>query len=101
MKSFVRKFWKPGKSEFEPASWDVADAAAVKALARGDASPNQQQRALDWIIKHAAMTYDEAFVPGQPDVSDYRAGRISVGRQIVGLINVQIRGKNDNTEQPP
>ncbi len=94
------KKWLPGEREVEVALWELADAAAMKALARGDASADQQKRALDWIIRCAAMTYDESFVPGHPDVAAYRAGRISVGRQIVGLINAKIKSSSDNAEQP-
>jgi hypothetical protein len=43
------------------------------------------KRALDWIILHAAQTYDEPFSPGQPDVANYVMGRASVGRAIIKL----------------
>lgn len=60
----------------------------MQALSRGDASSDQQKRALEWVIKRAAMTYDETFVPGQADVSDFLAGRRNVGTQIVKLIHL-------------
>lgn len=75
---------------FAPASYSHEHVAAIKALAKGNASPGQQQLALDWIIQGAAMTYQETMVPGQPDVSNYLAGRRSVGLQIVKLVNVPI-----------
>lgn len=78
------------KEPWHPAPWDVATAQAVKALARGDATNDQQRRALDWIIKDAASTYDEPFVPGNPDISDYLCGRRSVGLQIVKLLNIDL-----------
>lgn len=78
------------KEPWHPAPWEVSTAHAVKALARGDASPEQQRAALDWIIKEAASTYDEPFVPGQADVSDYLCGRRSVGLQVVKLINIDL-----------
>ena len=70
---------------FAPASYGDGDIAAIKAVAAGNASPGQQQTALRWIIEGAAMTYQETFVPGQPDLSHFLAGRRSVGLQIVKL----------------
>lgn len=64
--------------------------ASIQALSRGEATPEQQKRALDWIINKAAMTYDEPFVPGQSDVTSYLSGRMSVGRQIIKLIKINI-----------
>ena len=75
---------------FAPARYDRADAYAIKAVAKGKATEAQQRRAIDWIIRAAAMTYDETFVPGQPDLSDFLAGRRSVGLQVVKLINIPI-----------
>ena len=45
---------------------------------------------MQWIITVAARTYDETFVPGQSDLSDYLAGKRNVGLQLVKLINVPI-----------
>ena len=74
---------------FAPASYGPEHIAAIKALAHGNASPGQQQLALQWIIEGAAMTYQETMVPGQPDLSDYLAGRRNVGLQIVKLVNLK------------
>ena len=73
-----------------PAAYDDEDVAAVKAVAAGNASPGQQKRCLTWIIHKAAMTYDETFVPAQPDVSAFLAGRRNVGNQVLKLVNVPI-----------
>lgn len=78
------------QNPFGPAKYSRYDAFAIKAVAKGEATEAQQQRALQWIIQAAAMTYDETFVPGQPDVSNFLAGRRSVGLQVVKLINVPI-----------
>jgi hypothetical protein len=79
---------KSKREPWHPAGWDIADAAALQALSRGEATPDQQRRALTWIITSAAMTYDETFVAGQADVSDYLAGRRSVGNQVVKLLHI-------------
>ena len=67
--------------------WEVADAAAIQALVRGDATPEQQQRAIGWIIKTASGYYDDSYRPG-PDgdrATNYALGRSYVGRMIVTL----------------
>jgi hypothetical protein len=73
-----------------PAEWEPADVSAVQALNRGDASPDAQRRALKWIIERAAMTYDQSFVPGQPDVTQFIEGKRSVGNQIVKLLKLDL-----------
>jgi len=76
------------REPWHPAHWELGDASAIQAISRGDASAEQQRRALDWIIKAAAMTYDETFVPGQADVSSFLSGRRSVGLQVVKLLHL-------------
>lgn len=71
-----------------PAGWTAPDAYAVQAVARGEASPDQQKRAFDWIINRAAMTYEEAFWPDNARVTDYVLGRRSVGMQVVKLMKL-------------
>ena len=73
-----------------PAAYSRYDALAIKAVAKGNASEAQQRRAMQWIVQSAAMTYDETFVAGQPDVSANLQGRRYVGLQIVKLINTPI-----------
>jgi hypothetical protein len=73
-----------------PAEWEVPDAAALQALARGDATPDQQLRALKWVIEAAAGTYEHTFVPGASDQSTYLEGRRSVGLQMVKLLKVSL-----------
>ena len=73
---------------FFAAPWEVADASAFQALQRGDASPEQQQRALDWLIKVGAATYNATFFPGAPDASAFAEGRRFVGLEVVKLLSV-------------
>jgi len=70
-----------------PPAWEPADASALQALARGDASPDQQQRALNWIIYDACGTYDLDY---RPDARDHAfvSGRRFVGLELVKLLKV-------------
>lgn len=70
------------------APYEDADVYAIRALAAGNANEGQQRRALDWIINHAARTYDQPFRPGGAEGArdtDFAAGRMFVGQQIVKL----------------
>ena len=71
--------------------WEVADAGALQALARGDATPEQQKRALEWTIKNAALAYDVSFQPESDRASSFAEGRRFVGLKIIELLTVSTR----------
>lgn len=63
-------------------------------------SPSEVKRALDWIIHHAAQTYDNGFRPDDPHgrLAAFIDGRRSVGQQIVKLMKLKPELKRE--EQP-
>lgn len=69
---------------------EISDAAAVKAINAGTATPEQQKRGLDWIMKGACMIGGEPFCPGEPDSSAYKMGKQSVARNILFVITEPI-----------
>lgn len=79
--------------------WELVDASALQALQRGDASPEQQRRALDWVINSASRYYDISFQPGQPDAGHFMEGRRFVGGEVVKLLRINtaafLKEKND------
>ena len=78
---------------WKPAGYAVADAAALQALQRGDATPDQQRRALRWWIEKACGTYDMSFRPGAEDGrrdTDFAEGRRFPGLQTVKLLNANL-----------
>lgn len=80
----------PPWSPWVPPEWELADASSIQALARGEANPDQQKRALDFIVNKLARTYDLSFCPGPEGdrETSMSEGRRFVGLQIVKLINV-------------
>ncbi len=74
--------------QFTPPDYDEADMAAFRALHRGEASQEQQKRALDWIIQSAAATYDVSFHPDSARLTDFAEGRRFVGLQVVKLLKL-------------
>jgi len=75
--------WK--RPAFEP-----EDAAAMQALENGRATPDQQKRALRWIVTHAAALNDWAYRPGDSD----RDTNVALGRQFVGQMIVSLLKEN-------
>lgn len=63
-----------------PVPYEIADATAMKALAVGTASPEQQLRVLAWIQRRACGLPDWPYRPGAND----RDTLIALGRQFVG-----------------
>lgn len=76
-----------------PPPWELADASALQALARGDADGPTQKRAIKWIIENACGTYDMSFRPGGEDGrrdTDFAEGRRFAGNQIVKLLKANL-----------
>ena len=74
-----------------PAGYTAAEMMAIKMLAVGEATKDQQVRALAWIIEKAACTHDVSYRPGGIEgqrATDFAEGKAYVGRQIIKLIKV-------------
>lgn len=72
----------------EPA-FDVDDIAAMQACVRGNASPQQAKRAIDWVMAEAARVHDMSFQLGGEEgrrLTDFAEGRRYVGHQIRRLL---------------
>lgn len=80
-----------------PADWESADAAAMQALALGKANPDQQKRALNWIIWAAAGTYELDYRTDSRDHA-FVSGRRFVGLQVIKMIKINLAkvGVQDN-----
>ena len=73
------------RQPWRPASFMPADAFAIKALAKGEASAEQQKRAFDWIMDASGIR-NEVFVPGEDDVRCFLLGRRSIGLMVADLL---------------
>lgn len=81
---------KPDAAPWKPAPWEPADIASIQALARGDASPEQQRRAIDYIINDIAGTYDMSYRPDSERDSVFAEGKRFVGLSIVKAIKLNL-----------
>jgi hypothetical protein len=95
---------KPIKQSLEehspwlPPKYELADIGAIQALARGDAPPDAQKRALRWIIESASGTYEPSYRPGPEGERDtaFAEGRRHVGLNIVKLLKLNLQAmRND------
>lgn len=80
-----------------PPPYAVLHIASMQALARGEASPHQQQAALKWIIEQAAATYDLSFSPDSDRGTSFAEGRRFVGLQIVKMLKLDKEKLKDDT----
>lgn len=97
---------KPDIGPWNPVDYEPADASAIQALLAGEASPEQQRRALKWIIEAASGLYDQSFYPGGEEGrrnTDFAEGRRFVGNQVVKMtrLNVSelVRRESENRKQ--
>ena len=70
---------------WKPPSWEEADAYAIRAVMTGEASPDQQKRAMDWIIKKLCGTYDMVYHSASDRDTVFAAAKQFVGQQIVAM----------------
>lgn len=70
-----------------PAPYDPADARAIQDLEQGKATPEQQKRALKWIIESVSGTYDVTYWPGE---DGERNTSFANGKRYVGLTIVKM-----------
>jgi len=73
-----------------PPQYELADISAIKGMAAGTATPEQQQRALKWIIENACGTYELSYRPTSDRDTSFAEGRRFVGLQIVKALHLDI-----------
>lgn len=76
----------PHKDPLERPDYTEADVQAIRALQRGEATPVQQSRALEWLIS-AFGTYDTSFRPKDPYLTAFSEGRRHAGTTIIYMLN--------------
>lgn len=80
----------PKAEPWKPVDWDLADAGALQALARGDASSHAQQRALKFIVESLCATYDMSYRPSGDRDTCFAEGKRYVGLQVVKLLALNL-----------
>ena len=93
----------PKAEPWKPSYYEVADVAAIQALGRGDATEDQQKRALGYVIQTLCGTYDVAYRPASPRDTDFALGKAFVGQQLVKFLtlNVHVLKEDPSRGRPP
>lgn len=95
----MKKPTVPDAAPWKPTPWEPADVAAIQALVRGDATADQQRRAIDYIINDIAGTYDMSYRPGSERDSVFAEGKRYVGLQIVKATKLNLAAIRQAKEQ--
>ena len=85
----------PQENPLSAPDYVEADVQALRAVADGYATEDQQKRAIKYIIEKVCGTYDCAFRPGDAD----RETNLALGKQRAGQILVYLL-KDAPTETP-
>lgn len=85
-----------------PPIWDKPEISAVQALIRGDATADQQQRFMRFLVNSVCATYDLSFRPESERATAFAEGRRFVGLQIVKMqiINLAAFRKDQLGSEP-
>lgn len=78
--------------------YDIPVVSAVQALSRGEATPDQQRELLNWIINHAAGTYNQSFQEAGDRETVFAEGRRFVGLQLVKLLHLSTNALRKATD---
>lgn len=70
----------------QPAGFELPDIAAVQAVYHGTGTPEQQKRAMEWVIKQAAQIGGQSYRAGDSHATAFSEGRRFVGAQILSLL---------------
>lgn len=73
-----------------PVKYLKRHAAAIQAVARGDASEHQQRIFTEYLVNDLCGTYDLSFRPDSTRDSDFAEGRRFVGLQLVKLMKINL-----------
>lgn len=80
----------PVDAPWKPAEYNLREVAAIQALFRGEAEPEQQIYILDWIIQEACRTYDQSYRPNSQRDTDFAEGKRFVGNTLVKMIKLNM-----------
>jgi hypothetical protein len=75
----------PASKPYSPFNWAPADVGAIKALATGTATPEQQKYALNLIVMDICGTYDMSYRPDSQRDTDFAEGKRFIGNTLVKL----------------
>lgn len=76
------------KAPYLPPPYDAADVTAIQQLERGEAGPEMQKRALQWILINACDLYGISYRPDNTHDTAFAEGKRFVGSEIVKMLKI-------------
>jgi hypothetical protein len=73
-----------------PVETDISVAYAMQALYRGEATAEQQEKAMNWIIERASRAYMPSYISEKVNDTIFNEGKRAVGLQIIQLVNANL-----------
>lgn len=93
----------PASEPWKPADWTDADAQAIKAVASGAATPEQQIRAFKFFVNDLCDVYGLSFRPGAADgdrATAFAEGKRWPGLQAIKLLNINLNALRKANGRP-
>jgi hypothetical protein len=87
MKAAKERLFQP----WAPPAAELPDVVAIKALSQGNATEEQQMRALHFILVHVCGVDDEPYCPTSDRDTAYALGKRRVGTYLRSLLAADIR----------
>ncbi len=96
---------KPEPKLFEPwvpPALELAEVAALQAVAKGVASADQQQKAMRVIVEKICQRYEMPFCPGENGErnTSFALGRMCAGTMLTSFINAPLKNFKDPDAAP-
>lgn len=89
----------PSPEPWKPPYYNKADAGAVQAMFRGEASPEQMRRGMSFIVRNLCGYHDLSFRPDQfggERATCFAEGKRFVGTEIVKLNEIDLSKLKDD-----
>jgi hypothetical protein len=88
-----------GSAPWMPTNYDIADTAALQAMKRGEATPDQQVRAMEFILAAVCDRHGMSYRPDNQFDTAFAEGKRWVANQIVKICSMPLSQlRKDNAQ---
>lgn len=97
----VTKKKAPPAAPWAPIEWAncLPQIHALRAVAAGTATAEQQREFFRWVVEDLCKTYDLSFRPGNPEDTTFAEAKRFIGLQIVKLLKIRLNVDTAKSEQ--
>lgn len=84
-----------------PPTYTKEEVYALRNIAQGNATPEQQKEFMEWLLQHVCRTYDLSYRPESDRETVFAEGRRFVGLELVGLLRTPANKLNYIEDRQP